>query len=98
MEKIFYTRGKGRVRKSLDVFSDGHQFRLLFTVLDRTNPSKADRAAGMKEKRFIAFEEEFFISHNDQIIPSKYPFPELVEAFVVYLNGNREATRETDSN
>ncbi|EET2715135.1 hypothetical protein FJ565_004716 [Escherichia coli] len=95
MDKIFYTRGKGRVRKSLDVFSDGRQFRLLFTVLDRTNPSKADRAAGMKEKRFIVFEEEFYISHNVQVIPSKYPFPELVEEFVVYLNG--EAARETNS-
>lgn len=96
MEKIFYTRGKGRVRKSLDVYSDGDQYRFLFTTLDRTNPSKAERAAGAKEKRFKAMEEEFYVEHKAVIIPAEYPQPELVQKFIDFLKG--DITREANSN
>ncbi|ECY2550867.1 hypothetical protein F6853_21515 [Salmonella enterica] len=96
MEKIFYTRGKGRVRKSLDVYSDGEQYRFLFTTLDRTNPSKAERAAGAKENRFKTLEEEFYVEHNSVIIPAEFPQPELVQKFVDFLKG--DITREANSN
>ncbi|HCA7081486.1 TPA: hypothetical protein MX214_004699 [Citrobacter sedlakii] len=96
MEKIFYTRGKGRVRKSLDVYSDGEQYRFLFTTLDRTNPSKSERAAGAKEKRFTALEEEFYVEHTALIVPAEYPQPELVQKFVDFLTG--DTAREANSN
>jgi hypothetical protein len=85
MEKIFYARGKGRVTKALTVYSDGEQYRLHFLFLDRTNPSRAERAAGAKEQRFPVLDEEFLVSQGSEINPQQYPQPELVQQFLVFL-------------
>jgi len=85
MEQIFYVRGKGRATKALTVFSDGQQYRLNFLILGRTNPTKAERAAGAKEKRFEILNENIFVQHDQEIIPSQFPLPELVQQFVEFL-------------
>lgn len=82
MEKIFYVRGKGRATKALTVFSDGQQYRLNFLILGRTNPTKTERAAGEKEKRFEILNEDIFVQHDHEIIPSQFPLPELVQQFI----------------
>lgn len=96
MEQIFYTQGKGRVLNKLTVFSDGQQYLLHFLILGRTNPTKAERAAGEKEKRFVVLEQKTYIKHYEPITPDQFPLPELVEKFVNFLkNGKND---DTDSN
>ncbi|MEC5509956.1 hypothetical protein P9911_029585 [Klebsiella oxytoca] len=85
MEKIFYSRGKGRVTKSLEVFSDGEQYKLHFLIFDRTNPSKAERAAGEKEKRFVVLDEQILVPVSGAINPADYPLPELVQQFMNFI-------------
>lgn len=85
MEKIFYTRGKGRVSKSLEVYRGGDQYCLHFLIFDRTNPSRAARAAGEKEKRFIVLDKQFFVPVSNAINPADYPVPELVEQFINFI-------------
>lgn len=75
----------------LTVYSDGQQFKMHFLILDRTNPSKAERAAGAKEQRFEVLNETFFISLEDQIIPASYPLPELVQKFIDFLKEGKSA-------
>ncbi|MGK7247386.1 hypothetical protein ACSPAH_23045 [Buttiauxella agrestis] len=85
MEQIFYARGKGRATRALTVFTDGQQYRLDFLILGRTNPTKTERAAGAKEKRFEILNESFHVQRGQEIIPTQFPLPELVQQFVDFL-------------
>lgn len=89
MEQIFFTRGKGRVRKLLVVYSDGQQYKLHYTILDRTNPTKEERAQGIKEKRFATLDEIYFIGCDELLDVNKYPLPELTSEFIKYLEGKK---------
>lgn len=84
MVEIFFAQTKGRVRKKLTVFHDGDDLVLKFLILDRTNPSKSERAAGAKEKRVVVLEETFRTSLTGTIEPHRYPLPELVAEFVCF--------------
>jgi hypothetical protein len=91
MEKVFFVRGgKGRIRHLLTVYSDQKQYRLHFEVLNRTNPTKAEKAAGVKEKRFVVLDQDYYVECGKTIIPSEYPLPELAEAFSHFLQGEHE--------
>lgn len=95
MEQIFFARGKGRATKLLTVFSDGQRYRLHFIIFGRTNPSKVERAAGEKEKRFKVLNKKIFVQHDQEIIPTQFPLPELVQQFIVFLNERK--SHATDS-
>jgi len=82
--EIFFAQTKGRVRKKLTVFSDGDDLLLRFLILARTNPSRAERAAGAKEKRIVVLEQTYRISHISLIDPYAYPLPELVAEFLSF--------------
>lgn len=88
MKEIFFTRSKGRVRKMLAVYSDGQQYKLQFTVLDRTNPSREERAQGIEEKRFEVLNTSYFIPISEPIVPNAYPLPELTREFIDFLKEN----------
>lgn len=90
MKQIFYTQGKGRVLKKLTVFSDEQQYLLHFLVLGRTNPTKAERAAGEKEKRFEVLNQEAYIKHCEPITPEQFPLPDLVEEFINFLKNEKK--------
>jgi DUF971 family protein len=89
MEKVFFTRSKGRVKKLLAVYSDGEHYKLQFTVLDITNPSRAERAEGIKEKRFETLSTEHCVKITDVINPNDFPLPELVTEFIKFLTGEK---------
>lgn len=89
MKEIFVTKRRGstaKIRQILAVYSDGEQYRLHFIVLDRTNPSKAERDAGKEAVRSETLDQEFFIGCGDFIRPSDYPLPKLVREFIQYLS------------
>lgn len=86
MKKIFEAKAGGRVRKRLDVYRDGERYRLSFLILDRTNPTKEEKAQGAKEKRFEVLNEEKFIACNDFIDPDLFPLPELMQQFINWRN------------
>lgn len=96
MEQIFYTRGKGRVTKALTVWDNGSHYRLHFLALDRTNPSKAERAAGAKEKRFVTLDTNIDVPRGVLIVPSNYPLPELVKQFIDFLNEDNASGTNSD--
>lgn len=88
MEKIFYTRRKGdmsSIRQFLTVTTDGKQYHLHFLLLDRTKPTKAERAAGAKAERFEILNREYVINCGDFIRASDYPVPKLVREFIKFL-------------
>jgi len=88
MDKIFYARRKGErssIRQSLTVTTDGKQYRLQFLVLDRTNPTKAERAAGAKPDRIEILNREYVINCGEFIRASDYPVPKLVREFIIFL-------------
>ncbi|MGN2498874.1 hypothetical protein [Serratia nevei] len=85
MEPIFFTRSKGRVRKMLAVYCDGQQYKLQFTVLDRTNPTREERAQGIKEKRFETLNQVHFVNLSDVIEPDDYPLPDLTQEFIDFV-------------
>lgn len=89
IEPIFFTRTKGRVRKMLAVYSDGKQYKLQFTVLDRTNPTKEERAQGAKEQRFETLSQEHYVQLDDPINPDDYPLPELTREFIHFKDGKK---------
>ncbi len=97
MEPVFFTRSKGRVRKMLAVYSDGQQYKLQFTVLDRTNPTREERTQGIKEKRFETLNEEYYVNISDVIKPDKYPLQELTLEFINFLNGKKMMITEKPS-
>lgn len=96
MDEVFFVRRKGQtssIRQSLAVKTDGQQYHLNFLVLDRTNPTKEERAAGAKEKRVEILNKEFVVNCGDFIRASDYPLPKLVREFIKFLqedeqNGN----------
>lgn len=93
VDKIFYARGKGRVYKMLTVYSDGQLYRLHYLILDRTNPSKSERAAGEKERRFETLNQELYVKCGDEVDPNQFPIPELTQQFINFL---KKATTHED--
>lgn len=75
----------------LTVYRDGEQYKMHFLILDRTNPSKSERAAGAKEQRFEVLNETFLIGLEDPIISANYPLPELVQQFIDFLKEGKLA-------
>lgn len=96
MEQIFYVRGKGRKTKALTVFRDEQHYRLHFLILGRTNPTKAEKAAGAKEKRVIELDEEVLLPRDQDIIPSQYPLPDLVQELINFLNEGDKCGTDSD--
>lgn len=96
MEKIFFSKRRGKtaqIRQMLAVYTDGKKYRLHYLILDRTNPSKAEREAGEKETRSEILNQEFFINCGDFIRVSDYPLPKLTREFIQYLK-----EKENDEN
>ncbi|WP_436883163.1 hypothetical protein [Enterobacter asburiae] len=89
MEKIFFIRGKGRVKRMLTVYSDGVQYRLHYLVLDRTSPSRADKAQGIREKRFETLNQERYIRCDEVIDLDVSPLPDLTRQFVIFLSDKK---------
>ncbi|EBG4516800.1 hypothetical protein FIZ21_23035 [Salmonella enterica] len=82
MELIFYKRGKGRVTKSLSVYSDGIKFKLHYLTFDRTNPTKEERIKGEKEKRIKTLDNEYTYDRFEAIEPGELPHRALTEEFI----------------
>lgn len=85
MEKIFFARGKGRVKKMLTVHSDGHIYKMNFLILDRTNPTRSERQSGAREMRFELLNNTVEIQVGNVINPADFPMPELVKKFINFL-------------
>lgn len=93
MKELFFIRGKGVSGHShklladqmLAVYTDGAQYRLHYLILDRTDPTRAEREAGRKAERIETLNQEFFIGCNDFIRVSDFPLPKLTRKFIQFL-------------
>ncbi|PII85126.1 hypothetical protein BL250_12520 [Erwinia sp. OLTSP20] len=83
MEEIFYRRGKGRVTKSLAVYSDGQRLKLHYLAFDRTKITREQRMNGEKEQRVKTFDEVYEFDNAEAINPALLPHRELTEAFLI---------------
>lgn len=98
MKDLFFARRRGetaRISQSLAVQSDGIQYRLRYLVLDRTNPTKAERASGTKEERIEVLNQEFFLNVGDFIRVSDFPLPKLTREFIRFLKESQEHGSES---
>lgn len=82
MEEIFYRRGKGRVTKSLAVYSDGHRWKLHYLTFDRTKITREQRMNGEKEQRVNTLDEVYEFDSFESITPTLLPHKELTQAFL----------------
>lgn len=85
---FFLVKTGGRVRKYLAVYLEGDKYRLNYLVLGRSNPTKAERNEGAKEKRHVIFEETVVTEKNDIINAADFPIPELTAQFIDFLAGS----------
>lgn len=98
MKDLFFVRRRGetaRISQSLAVQSDGIKYRLQYLVLDRTNPTKAERASGAKEERIEVLNQEFFLNVGDFIRVSDFPLPKLTREFIHFLKESQEHGSES---
>lgn len=82
MELIFYKRGKGRITKSLSVYSDGEKLKFHYLTFDRTNPTKKERESGEREKRIKTLDIEFIFDGFANVDFSKLPHQNLTSEFL----------------
>lgn len=61
MDKIYHKKLGGKVRKMLTVYSDGEKLRLNFFIMDRTEPTRLEKSKGIKAKRIILMDKNFFL-------------------------------------
>lgn len=88
MNDIFFIRRKGAtsaIRQSLSVKTDGKMYYLHFLILDRTNPTKAQRAADVKAERIELLNQVYEVRCGAFIKASDFPLPKLVREFINFL-------------
>lgn len=103
MKELFFKRRKGESQHSplliadqlLAVYTDGKQYRLHYQILDRTDPTRAEREAGEKAKRIERLNEEYFIDCGAFIRASDYPLPKLTRDFIKFLKEQEEHGTES---
>lgn len=82
MEEIFYRRGKGRVTKSLAVYSDGYRLKLHYLTFDRTKITREQRMNGEKEQRVNTLDEVYEFDSFEAVTPTLLPHKELTQTFL----------------
>lgn len=82
MEKIFYTRGKGRVTTSLEAYSDGQRLKLHYLSFDRTKITREQRMKGEKEQRVKTLDAVYEFDSIEAVTPALLPHKELTAAFI----------------
>ncbi|PHM59519.1 hypothetical protein Xish_03662 [Xenorhabdus ishibashii] len=91
MKQIYMTRSGGSVRSILTVYSDGTKFKLHYLILGRTNPTKAEKAKGVKSQRFEILNNEFLFDSVNDINFIMLPVQKLTNRFKnEYLYRNKK--------
>lgn len=67
MNQIYHRKAGGKLRKMLTVYSDGEKFKLHFLIMDRTDPTRSEKAKGIKPKRIILMDKAFFFDNMEDL-------------------------------
>lgn len=85
-EKIVYRGYSGnRISKKLTVFFNGKKYRFLFQTFDRTQPTREEKALGIKPKRILTFEKELYFSSLENIDFALFPFQDFKQELITKL-------------
>ncbi|EGY28700.1 hypothetical protein Rin_00013610 [Candidatus Regiella insecticola 5.15] len=84
MDQIYHKKSGSKLRKMLTVYSDGEKFQLRFLIMDRTDPTRLEKANGIKPKRIILMDKEFFFDNMKDLRSNikHMPLSEMVVDFM----------------
>ncbi|HGJ5856155.1 hypothetical protein [Arsenophonus nasoniae] len=91
MNQIYHRKAGGKLRKMLTVYSDGEKFKLSFLIMDRTDPTRSEKAKGIKPKRIILMDKAFFFDNMEDLrLNIKHmPLSEMIVDFIKIFTADK---------
>lgn len=84
--KVIYKGYSGnRVSKKLTVSFNGKKYKFLFQTFDRTQPTKKEKALGIRPKRILTSEKELYFSSLESIDFALFPFQDFKQDLIIKL-------------